>query len=422
MTVCEPDAPANRTNAGQPPTDIVWRLRNWVWYCQIKKATQLSDDALDAKYLSDTTAASGARRRLFQRIRGVGSNPTQPRVDLLNQSVFDRVHSESSPALDAAAQNFRSPLWHMLAERGYAQREFANIIEGLVAARGWYRASTEDFALAEYFFQDDPAFGGRSDRENVYSSMLTSLESSPSANNIALIGALFREALEAVDLKLAEVLRSSLMGCTALWMAKIGWWDTNDPYLEDEDGHWFRHGPVFEYLVSQRLVRNVWTEPSIDRSACGNQWQFVQALLRAHARPPYTEKPGPSARPIVLRSPRVQWLQQNHEVLSKVRHELAWADSHEQLRGSMDPKLRQYGEECVEYGNKLRVQLHPPERDTRYCLPVRPNRGSRRGDRPAPYLIDGTLDAVTGPSAKSPEEYAAMRIAAITESDAWDCI
>jgi len=55
---------AKRQGAGQPPTDIVWRLRNWAWYNEIKAATRLSDEALDVKYLG-IQAGGGLRPRLF---------------------------------------------------------------------------------------------------------------------------------------------------------------------------------------------------------------------------------------------------------------------------------------------------------------------------------------------------------------------
>jgi hypothetical protein len=391
MANAESAAPRPRSNAGQPATDIAWRLRNWIWYCQIKEAVRLSDDALDAKYLFPNPK-SGARRRLFQRIRSVGSNPAQLRVDIGNKSLFDRVHTESTRALDAAAANFRSSLWNMLAEPGYAQREFTNVINGIVGSRGWYRAPSEDVELGLYFIKDDPAFGRHPDRENVFSSMLTALESHPCADNLALLGALFHEAMSAVDLETAAVLRDSLLACAALWMAKIDWRDTDDLLSEDIDGHWFSHGRVFERLLERRIVRNDWTKPQIDPSAYRNQRQYVQALLRANAQHDRIEGPSPLYRPLVLLSPRIRWLQKNRKMLGKLKKKLARADDQAQFCDSADPKLRKYGQECLEFGKKLRAQIRPPKRDTRHCLPVFPNRGPRHAHRAAPYLIDGTLD------------------------------
>lgn len=362
-----------------------------MWYCEIKEATQLSDEALDTKYLS-TAPKSGKRRRLFQRIRSVGSNPDRERVDIGNKPVFNRVHGDSTPALDIASENFRSLLWNMLAEPGYAQREFSNVIDSIVASRGWYRASSEDIALGLHFIADDPAFGRHTDSKNVYSAMLTSLESEPCADNIALLGALFHEAILAVDLETAAALRDSLLTCATLWMVKIGWWDTNAPFEEDVDRHWFPHGRVFEHLIDRRVVRNDWTKPKIDRRAHRNQRQYIQALLQANARRPVQEGLGPSRHPIVLRSPRIEWLQKNRETLGKVRQKLAWANDQAQFRDSLNPKQRKFAQRCMEYGNKLRALIHPPARDTRHCLPVRRNRGPRDANRAAPYLINGTLD------------------------------
>jgi len=392
-------ARAKRQGAGQPPTDIVWRLRNWAWYNEVKAATRLSDEALDVKYLG-IQAGGGLRPRLFQRIRSVGSNPAQPRLDLANHSVFDRVHAKSSPPADAAApldraaQNFGSVLWRMLTEPGYARSNFTSIIDELIAAGGWYRATPEDWFLAQTFFPDDIAFGVRGDQENVYSTMLTSLESTPCADHIALLGALFCEAMFHVDLERAALLRSSLMLCTTLWMDEIGWRDTNDPRCPDRSNSiWLLHGEVFEHLVYERLIRNAWAEPAIDRRQCGNQRKFVKALLAAHRRPGQAP-PSPTIHSIVLRSPRIEWLVQNRRILEEVARELVEAEHVAQLRESENRKVEKYGRRWAEYANTVRAKIRPPERDTRYCLPVLPNSGARNGSRAAPYLADGTLEKV----------------------------
>jgi hypothetical protein len=304
-----------RSPAGQPPTDIVLRLRNWIWYSEVKASTGLSDEALDTRYLPGNSK-SGGRLRLFQRIRSIGSNPAQPRADLENQSIFDRVHAESSLALDAAAQNFRSPLWRMLGEPGYAQRDFAGAIDGLIAARQWYRATPGELRLAYTSLPDDVEFREGFDQKNAYEAMLTLLESTPCADHIALLGALFFEAMHYIDFQRAALLFDAALLCIERWMQKLGW------QTETRKSGWQAHADVFANLVHQRLFRNMWIEPSIARRHHGNQRKFVKALLGAHRSLVRRLEHRPTADVIVFCSHRIEWLLENRQFSAKATRNL----------------------------------------------------------------------------------------------------
>ena len=84
-----------------------------------KSATDLSDDALDRRYLPDDSG-SDARKRVVERIRSVGSDPSLPRADLNGDSLFAQVHadeaSRNNARLKVARENFLSPLWAQLVE------------------------------------------------------------------------------------------------------------------------------------------------------------------------------------------------------------------------------------------------------------------------------------------------------------------
>lgn len=291
---------------GHPPADISWRLRSWIWYWMLKEATKQSDDELDRRYLP-SGPRSGARPRLFERIRSIGSDPTCPRVDLLNRSIFERVHAERDPTIEPARAAFESPLWRMLSDSGMTIEDYRHVITQIIAARGWYRASSEDRKLGVTFMPDDPAFGMSEDRANVYSTMLTSLESTPSADNIALLAALFREALAGVALEQAILLRSSLRVCAAFWTRAIA---LPDPLSE-----------LLDRLIDERIVRNLWRSPAIPAEAKKSQRLYVRALIQRHLqKAPDLDGPMQAALPIVRRSPRIEWLCEHRSVLGAAVH------------------------------------------------------------------------------------------------------
>lgn len=385
--------PASR---GQPPTDIALRLRNWVWYWLVKQATGKSDERLDGDYLTDG-GPSGGRPRFFQRVRSLGSDPSLPRtMDRYGESILDRVHANASDAqLNAAHDAFHSDLWWMLSNPSLGAEGCRSVIARIIHARGWYRATPEDRQLGAFFIRDDPAFGQSPDRDHVYSAMLTHLESNPSADNVALLAALFREALNEVALEKAVLLRSSLRACTSLWMRSIN----NLPY---------EIGKLVENLVEERLVRNVWATPVVDRNL-RNQRQYVRALVKGHLKLMADVLPQNSSYPIVLPSPRLRWLNDNRETLMVAAKHIAEAQQHisnhsgdrifvdgglfdeaewQHLVKSRDQTAAQWQD--VE--KEVHRAIQPPARETRFCLPVMRGKGMRSFNRSAPYLVDGDLE------------------------------
>lgn len=377
-----------RPRAGNPPTDIAWRLRNWVWYWLVKEATDLSDEALDMAYLSPP-GSEGNRRRFFHRVRTLGSDPTLPRPDLDDRSVFENVHAQDSdPQLQIARTAFDSPLWLMLSSREWGVEDDRLYIAKTIADRGWYRFQPEDRELAIEFIRDEPALGQCEDREHVYSTMLTHLESHASADNIALLAALYREALNEVSLEQAIQLRSSLRACT---------------------GHWVRHlqipedvARLIERLVDTRLARNIWMTPEIPREQFSTQQQYVRALFKAHMEEQSViDGDRLSLYPIVLPSPRLAWLQAHKEVLLQEHfHALATRIDRELqqmgLSGIRDEVISKLGASAPAASSPAIGPVAPPRRDMRYCLSVHPGQGNRSGNRVVPYLVDGVLDTPAG--------------------------
>lgn len=391
---------------GHPPADIAWRLRNWVWYWTVKRVSGLSDERLDALYLPESQA--GARRRFFQRLRSLGSDPTIGRADLGGGSVFQQVHApDQAPELRVAEQNFRSALWDMLVRPRWGIEDHRQLIDQIIAERGWYRSRTEDRSIAGAFLQGDPTFGYAPGREHVYAAMLTYLESHPTADHVALLAALFREAMTEVALAEAEWLRVSLLTCVRNWLNALR---MPAPQLT-----------LLLLLIAQRLVHGWWFTPNISLKAHGSQRRYVQALVEAHLATSPTGMTESYARhPIVLRSPRVAWINAHRAALEPIANTIHGpvavgvqsADVSIEQTSTLAGLARSHIERWLD-GEKARQKhmtgaqsmVEPPPMDMRYCLPVEP--GTQRaalpciGDtslsgRPLPYLADGHLDTPAG--------------------------
>jgi len=364
---------------GKPPTDIAWRLRNWVWYWSVRETLKRSDDQLDSDFLPQNSD-KGTRRRAFHRLRTTGNDPTLPRVDLKNQTLFNRVHEAQGTALSDVYATFHSQLWKLLSNGSLTVEDYRDVISEMIAANGWYRATPDDRLLGATFMRDDAAFNITEDHEHVYSAMLTSLESNPSANNVALLAALFREALSSFNLERAAALRSSLRVCTSFWVRSI----ELPPQI----------ARLLESLIQERLVRGVWRTPKIRVATSQTQSQFIKALVRAYLAEPVESADSMCVDlPIVLRSPRIEWLEAHKNLLTHAAQEIRNAQAMSaQLSDSENSVLRAQAREWKEYEEHIHASIEPPPRDLCFCLPVYAGHGVRSRNRPAPYLTDGTLD------------------------------
>ncbi|WP_199099128.1 hypothetical protein [Dyella sp. ASV21] len=383
------------TGPGHPPTDVASRLRNWAWYWTVKQATGCSDERLDELYLPESP--KGNRRRFFQRVRSVGSDPTRLRGDLDGISVFQRIHDGSgAPALQAAERDFKSWLWIMLTQPAIRIEDHQQFINQLLAERGWYRLRDEDRRIVATFMAGDPAFGGTDGRDHVYSAMLSYLETHPTADHVALLAALFREAMTEVALTQAISLRSSLQKCARDWAQSLGMPDV--------------HRRLLVHLIEQRLVHRRWLTTDLALKTYGSQRRYVQALMDTHLAS-LADRPSMShARaPIVRRSPRIAWMDAHRHVLAPIVEKLegpaalgAWTPGDPDLHDIMvnDQEALQAFWRMQEEAHRAWQNLarhafkiaSPPPQDMRYCLPVEPGSQYRNDNRPLPYLDDGHLD------------------------------
>ena len=300
-----------RPFAGQPPTDIAWRLRNWCWYWMVKYAAALSSDQLDVRYLP--AVKSGSRPRFFERVRTIGSDPSRKRKDLGGKSVFDVVHQRSERGhyqLEPARRLFQSKLWEMLSNKDFSADARREVIAATLDQRGWYRVRSEDFLLSIDFSLDDPSYNIGREVSDAYRAMLSDLQTMYSANGVALLAAMYREAVADLALEKAVLLEEALRKCTSAWSEAFQW----TPEIRG----------LLCKLVDERIIRNVWTDRAaeVQRSANLSQRRFADALVKAHlAAEPRFDLPG-AHMPIVRRSTRTDWIESNRATFAEFRRRL----------------------------------------------------------------------------------------------------
>lgn len=390
----------SRPRPGRPPVDIAWRLRNWAWYWSVKRITGCSDDRLDALYVPESK--DGTRRRFFQRLRSLGSNPTVARADLSGVSVFQRViGGDKGQEMQIAERDFHSNLWEMLTNPRLGIEDHRQFINQAIEERGWYRLRAEDRRIAATFLTPDPTFGFPVGCEHVYSAMLTYLELHPTADHVALLAALFREAMTEVALPEAMLLRSSLMNCADNWVVSLGM-----PVVQQ------RH--LLRLLIEQRLIRGWWFTPDLSLKAYGSQRRYIHALVKAHLATSAEGTPKSyAAWPIVVRSPRVAWIEAHRDVLEAAVNKLYGPDAiggwkpgdpnvpellaiNPEGMGAYIARLVEGQKAWHAYADWVSKNFKPPPPDMRYCLPVQPGSQGHIDGRALPYLADGHLDTLEG--------------------------
>lgn len=364
--------PTATPGPGHPATDIALRLRNWLWYWQVKQTLGLSDDALDRQFLAPPAArgepvppslhADPGRKRVFERIRNLGSDPTQPRLDLYNGSVFDRVHANREKAwLERVRRDFESPLWQMLTRPRWADGDTERLIETLVDRGGWYRAAVDETAVAAALFPDDIAFGHHA--VEVEAAACTHWELNPCADNVALLAALYRETWQSTQLEEAVRLRSSLRRALRNWLRDLGW-------HASQERQWRLRGMALHRLVECRLVKNRWAHRELPPTR--SQREYVRELVRAYC---IVATPDSQARerPVVQRSPSNAWLRANRAAAVAMAEELGIVEMTLRMLGPVTLDNWDSHQRWRAYADKVRTMLDPIRpAGMEYCLPARP--------------------------------------------------
>jgi hypothetical protein len=251
--------------SGQPYKDIALRLRNWLWYWLMKDLTGWSDDVLDMMFVKPYPKGSG-RPRCFHRIRGLGSSPAEKRGSRKDRSIFEEVHQlpgllsyedihslKTELPYQDACHLFVSPLWEILSTPNMTLARVKEIIDMLTLHRQMIRMTG-----AEYWILDQSAADimeelsalkyGYTDSE-----LLSTFQQSDDVDSLALLIALYKEAVAEFELQRAIDIGKTLGQVLNNFKERYA----PLPWLET----------LFVELLRDRAVRNIWiTEADYVRS------------------------------------------------------------------------------------------------------------------------------------------------------------
>lgn len=296
----------------RPTIDLAYRARNWFWYWQVRKVSGLSNDQLDRKCFGEM-----GRRRHFEQIQASASAPNE--VALVNgQTLLTLVDSLDRPSIsepgpyEVATQAFHSQLWFFLATRDLPPSVYTEFIQQYAENRGWLRISNRDrYLYAEFLGTDEPAI--ESGVSTAYSAMLHKLVNDRSPDSIAVLIALFKEAMNRVDLEQASTIRVAIRASIA-WMGEC---------LELKGDSLSLLGR----LVNDRILRNRWISEADWRRATNTtrkttissrqrirDFQSWVAWYTGQNR--VLDENIHGLYPLVPRSERIDWLETNRNHIS----------------------------------------------------------------------------------------------------------
>ncbi len=351
---------------GRPELDIAIRIRNWLWYSEIKKATQLSDDRLDQRYvhIQLKQGHEPIRQRVFYEIRSMGSSPDELRGYRIRKSIFEKVHEDGQFA--DIKFNFELPLWRYLSDPSVSAEEYCAYLNQEIECLGWFRLDARDAGIAKLALgRDEPAVKAGVNR--VFSSMIHHIANMPNPlRSLCILIALFKEAYSQYELETALAIREVILSFSRY--ASYGTSLNDDlKYLLDK-------------LIVDRVLSNLWIRErdfeEIRSSEKSNRKQEIRAFINwyldpnSDARRNYQE-----IYPIVAKTDRTEWFVNNRDNIRKMRApyskiRLPRFDDpiHEDYEKSLE-LLKFALSKSDQTANEITAWANPPNRAGHGCLP-----------------------------------------------------
>jgi hypothetical protein len=338
--------------------DLATRVRNWFWYWRIRHLTGLSNEALDRKFLKNKV-----RLRHFEQIEHSASAPNS-RALLDGKTLLVLVDEFGSPApgrsgpYAAARSEFESKLWFFLEAHNLPVSVYTNYIQAFVEGKGWIRIGHSDLPLYKTFLGDtEPAI--QRDVSVTYSAMLHKLVEIATPDSVAVLIALFREAIQGVLLEQALAIKTALRVAVLricesfampVTMTRLLWQMINDRVLSNRrptQDDW-RH------LTGKAKKAKRTSRDRVKDFRAWVDW--------------YINNPGgifeasPGTFPIVPKSPRTDWIDENRETLKRCYDRV----SHLQKESSLfkhhpHPDLREWAESLLVESDELLIEVRPPQ-------------------------------------------------------------
>lgn len=365
----------------RPTIDLAYRARNWFWYWRVREISGLSNDFLDRKCFGNS-----GRRRHFERIQVSASSPNEmPLVD--GKTLLDLVDRWDCPSntepgpYETATQEFNSQLWTFLATRDLPLSIYTDYINQYAEKHGWTRIASSDWSLYTLFLgEHEPAV--EHGVSMAYSAMLHKLVNEPTPDSIAMLIALFKEAMDRVNLEKAIAIRSALRA-SVFWLAeRTGLNNTSVSLIIN--------------LVNDRVIRNQWfvesdwknqTKPSnLTTKSSRDRVREFQAWINWYIGPRNNQVSKIFGEyPLVPRSERTDWVEEYYEFLLTVRKRIAYLESlNIALRESISPNSRQLAEDSRIEADEILSLIQAPDTEPKRFYTSSPDLIIQKLPRPYP--------------------------------------
>lgn len=197
-------APKRRGKIGPPFVDIAGRLRHLVWYQYVTNKTSDSDAELDRKYVQLGRTEEPTRAFTYIRRRAVDPHWQDATGRRRNFSLVEALAED----FEGSRELYFSRLWELVAPTTPTFPMVTEIIESISDQLGLFRASDVAPLESAPAFKRHPAFVPFPDPS--YRSALRKLIERPTADHLALLGALYLEAIGETALEQAILLRELL--------------------------------------------------------------------------------------------------------------------------------------------------------------------------------------------------------------------
>jgi hypothetical protein len=343
----------------RPTEDLAVRARNWFWYWQVRGMAELSNDRLDEKFLG----AGRGRARHFERIQQTASSPDKMALSD-GKTLLDLVHSHTEPGADnphpytEARATFQSGLWEFLSRRDIAPDGYTDFVQRYVNERGWFRASNRDDRLILMFLgETEPAV--EPGASTACSAMLHKIADEATPDAVAVLVALFREALSNVQLEQAILIKSALR-------TSVHW--TCERYAIPAPV-----STLLRRLVDDRIISNIWvseddwrTETQSTRrkgNATRERIKDFQACVAWYIGRSFQSQAGQYGMySIVPRSARIDWFVKNQDMLAEAYREILELRRYSWERERLPrPESRLHGEVAAEDAKAILEAIALPE-------------------------------------------------------------
>jgi hypothetical protein len=227
----------------RPSADWVVRCRAWTWYAALMAQKFRRDDDLDLLIPgSKPNPKPDERLRAFARIRRLGHDPGTPHQKSGRETLVDAF--DVLPHYRGSARIYKSLFWKLLTPPGLGADATSQMVAKLLVERELYRASPAEAAVGRTVFPKEEAFSPLVSVTTTYRKLVQSLADTGDIDDLALLSALYREAVHSFAIGHAEVLLGAVYEAAGNFVVNM--WLADDARL------------LFHALIHRRIVGNNW--------------------------------------------------------------------------------------------------------------------------------------------------------------------